>query len=117
MGELTGEVIAVLQKEGGQSKAGKEWSKQTVILETPGQYATKVAVDLWGDKVGSLSVGEITTVSYNPESREHNSRWYTTLKVWKTVSGSSTPSATNKQTHTAPPTSNFSEDDQDALPF
>jgi len=111
--EITGEVIAVLQTETGQGKKG-EWKKQSAIIETPGQYPTKVAVELWNDKVGVLSTGDIATVSFNPESREFNSRWYTTLRVWKVDKTNSTP--TSKPSNT-PPVSNFDDSDDSTLPF
>jgi hypothetical protein len=34
--EIKGKVFKVLPKETGTSKAGKDWSKQSIVIETPG---------------------------------------------------------------------------------
>lgn len=79
---LKGKVVQVLPVQSGQSQNG-EWKKQEFIIETEGQYPKKVCVSLWGDKVDSIGNGSVVSVDLNAESREHNGRWYTELRVWK----------------------------------
>lgn len=80
---IKGKLIEVGEIKSGTSKNQKEWKKQNIVLETDGQYPKKVCLQLWNDKVNSLNAGSIVALSFDVESREHNSNWYTDLKVWK----------------------------------
>lgn len=98
---LKGKVIQVLPVETGAGKNG-EWKKQSIILETEGQYHKKVCLSLWGDKVESVQNGYTVEVSFDAESREYNGRWYTELRIWKvdtqgTEGGQPTPQSTAPQ--------------------
>jgi hypothetical protein len=45
---------------------------------------------LWGDKteqINGLQPGEDVKISFDPESREYNGRWYTDLRAWKVERG------------------------------
>lgn len=78
-------VHQILPLESGRGSNG-EWKKQQVVFESADQFARKLCVAFWNDKAneaGSLTVGEMVNVEYNPESREHNGRWYTEVKGWK----------------------------------
>ena len=78
MAESVGKVVNVLPVE--QIKVNQ---KQTFVIETDGQYPKKVAFDVWNDKIQYIkSIGSFVTVSYEPESRESNGRYYTTLKAF-----------------------------------
>lgn len=80
MAESVGKVVNVLPVETvGQSNH----KKQTFVIETDGAYPKKVAFDVWNDKIQYIKpVGSFVTVSYEPESRESNGRYYTTLKAF-----------------------------------
>ena len=78
--ELQGQVIQELEPVTGQGQNG-DWKKQTFILQTTGQYPKKVAFEVFNDKI-QVQVGTNVTVGVNPESREYNSRWYTSLTAW-----------------------------------
>ena len=115
--EIQGTVFKIMPEITGESQRGK-WQKQEFVIETKDQYPKKVCFSAWGDKtdvVKSLKEGETITVSFNPESREYNDRWYTDLRAWKIdKSGSGVPP------QDAPPA--FSEDDipppeEEDLPF
>lgn len=70
---------------GGTSKAGKEWKKATVVIETEGQYPKKIAMDNLknADTFGALAVGTVGTFHIDIESREFNGRWYTSVGCYK----------------------------------
>jgi len=89
--EITGRVVNVLAPVTGQSKSGSgEWKKQEFIIETQSQYPKKIIFSLWGDKteqINGLQPGEDVKVSFDPESREYNGRWYTDLRAWKIERG------------------------------
>jgi len=117
MATISGVITNTLQTEVGQSKAGKEFKKQTVVLETPGQYAKTVALEVWNANTDILAIGENVVLSYEPESREYNSKFYTTLKCFKVEKTGATPITQTSLQPTLPPVSTFSEDKSDDLPF
>jgi hypothetical protein len=83
--EISGKVVMTLPEQSGQGKNGT-WVKQEFIIETEDQFPKKICFSAWGDKVSdikNLSTGEKITVSFNPESREFNNKWYTDLRAWK----------------------------------
>jgi hypothetical protein len=122
--EITGKLIQVLQPIQGDGKNGT-WKKQEFIIETFGQYPKKVMLQLWGEKTSLLNnvkEGNEIKVSFEPESREYNGRWYTDLRAWRienvssgSANGSSNQSATKEfePMTSAPPPPEFKDD----LPF
>lgn len=106
--EISGVIFAVLPIETGTGKTGKEWKKQTAVLETEGQYPKKVAFDTFGDKIKDLNVGDKVTVGIDIDSREYNGKWYTNIVAWKVE----VAEVTNK-----PESSNTPEDQKEDLPF
>ncbi len=83
--EITGRIVTLLPLVTGEGKNG-QWKKQEFVIETTDQYPKKVVFSMWGDKADMLSnykPGEDIKVSFNPESREHNGRWYTDLRAWR----------------------------------
>ena len=114
--EIEGKIIKILSEQTGEGKFGK-WIKQEFIIETLDQYPKKVCFSTWGDKTDilkQLKEGDSVIISFNPESREYNERWYTDLKAWKIVKSDNI-----KKEEEIPP---FTEDDipppeEDDLPF
>ena len=86
--ELSGKLIQFLAVQTGQGKNGT-WKKQEFVIETGDTYPKKVCIAVWGDKIdmNKFKIGETLTVSFDVESREYNSRWYTDVKAWKVVAG------------------------------
>ncbi len=82
--EITAKTIAVLPIESGTSRSGKPYQKQNFVVETAEQYPKKICFQLFGNKVDECpAVGDEVKVSFDIESREYNSRWYTQLNAWK----------------------------------
>jgi hypothetical protein len=85
--EITGKLIHKLSRESGTANSGKDWQKQTIVIEEiAGQYPKKIAIDFFGDKVdliADLKKDEVLTVAVNIESREYNKRWFTNVGGWK----------------------------------
>lgn len=82
--QLIAKLVQVLPLQTGTGKNG-EWKKQDIIVETEGQFPKKVCISIWGDKIKNevLQVGAQLNISFDVESREYNSRWYTDVKAWK----------------------------------
>lgn len=85
--ELSGKIIAVLEKRGGVAKAtGNPWSVQEYVLETHDQYPRKMCFDVFGeDKINqfAIQIGEELTVSFDIDAREYQGRWYNSIRAWK----------------------------------
>jgi hypothetical protein len=117
--EITGKVIAILDQTTGQGKKG-QWVKQDFVIETPGDFPKKICLQAWNDKIDQIpEIGTEATVSYNPESREYNSKWYTDLRVWDIKVAGTKPAAksTAKPKEPVKTGFNLASDDSDDLPF
>ena len=71
---LRGKLSRKLSVESGTSKAGKEWQKQSFLVDTGSQYNPEVCFQLFGEeKIQMLShhnEGDQIEVSFNLSSRE-----------------------------------------------
>ena len=77
--EVTGKLVKILELETGTSKAGKEWKKQSILIDTGGEFNNEICVSAFGDKVeqmNKLEVGMKVSVLCNVYSREYNGRYY-----------------------------------------
>jgi hypothetical protein len=84
--EIQGKVIQVLPKQSGESIRGNAWQSQSFIIETQEQYPRKVCIEIFGEdkiKNNPISLYDDVKVSFDLESREFNSRWYTSVRAWK----------------------------------
>ena len=84
--ELQGTLKQILPIESGESKSGKTWQKQTIIVETQESYPKLIAIEVSEKALSRLqdySIGQTITCSINIESREYNGRWFTSVKAWK----------------------------------
>ncbi len=88
--QLTGKVIQILPEQTGEGKNGP-WRKNRFVIEVPGQYPKKVAIDVWGEKWDgfNLSVNEEVTAFIDIESRQWQDKWFTDVKAWKVEKGAS----------------------------
>ena len=111
---ISGTLIKKLEVQRGISKTGKEWKKQSIIIEQEDQYKTKVCIDVMGDKierVEKMEVGNHYDISVNVGSREYNGKWYTNISGWFFAN-----EKTSSQMSKADDVYNDNEDNND-LPF
>jgi hypothetical protein len=84
--EIQGTLKQILPLESGESKSGKAWQKQTIIIETQENYPKLIAVEVNEKAISRLQdyqIEQTITCSINIESREYNGRWFTSVKAWK----------------------------------
>ena len=77
--EVKGKLVKKLDLETGTSKAGKEWKKQSIVIDTGGDFNNEIAVSAFGDKIDSmnkLEIGMEVSVLCNVYSREYNGRYF-----------------------------------------
>ena len=119
--EIEGKLVKILPEQSGEGKNGR-WVKQDFVIETADKFPKKVCFSTWGDKTDLLKVfsaGDMLRVSFNPESREYNQKWYTDLRAWKIEAKNA--GSTSGNTGGTPPLSEkdippFEEGD-DGMPF
>ena len=108
--ELKGKLESKLTVEKGTSKAGKEWVKQTIIINNGDQYNPQTAISFFGDEkvkmLEKFAEGKEVVVGVNISSKEFNGKWYNQIDGWKISEAGATPS---------PAIANESESDD--LPF
>lgn len=69
----------------GISKAGKEWQKQSFVLDTGTKYNNIICIEAFGDKVQDLknvSEGDTLEVQININCNEYKGKYYTSLQAW-----------------------------------
>jgi hypothetical protein len=84
--EIQGVLKQILPLESGESKSGKAWQKQTIIVETDGQYPKSIAIvvpEKLMSRLQDYQLGHIITCSINIDSREYQGKWYTSVNAWK----------------------------------
>lgn len=83
---VTGELVKVLDREKGTSKAGKEWVKQSFVIKTDAKFNPEICFELFGEEkveMLPLTIGEMLSIDFNLSSREYNGRYYTQASAWK----------------------------------
>lgn len=82
--KLTGKLIKILPVQQGDTARG-HWVRGGFVIEYGNEYPKQAAITVNGeDKVATLvglNIGDQVTVTFTPESREFNERWYTDLKM------------------------------------
>jgi hypothetical protein len=83
---ITGKLVKKLPAENGISKSGKEWTKQSILVEQAGtDYNKEVVISFFGDKVKNLrdiQEGSEIDVSINLSSREFKGKYYHNIDGW-----------------------------------
>jgi len=77
--EVKGKLVKKLAVESGVSKSGKEWRKQSIVIDTGGEFNNEVCVSAFGDKMDSmnkLEIGMEVKILCNVYSREYNGRYF-----------------------------------------
>ena len=98
--EITGKLIQILPNVEGESARG-HWVRGGFVIETGDDYPRKVAFTAFGEErvamVRNIPMMSPVVVTFTPESREFNERWYTDLRcsrVQPFVPGQMPPAAT-----------------------
>ncbi len=82
--DITGRLIQILPDVEGDSARG-HWVRGGFVIETDGEYPRKVAFTAFGEErvamAKNLPMGSPVQVTFQPESREFNEKWYTDLRA------------------------------------
>lgn len=81
--EITGRLIKILGEVRGETQRGP-WVRGGFVIETDGEYPRQVAFTTFGEDriamVKNIPMNSPVVVTFNPESREYNEKWYTDLR-------------------------------------
>lgn len=76
-----GKIILVDNIISGETAEGKEWMKQTVVVETTDANPKKIAIEFFGEEkvavTKQLKKDQLIEVTYDVSSREYAGKWYT----------------------------------------
>tara|TARA_B110001450_G_C17466641_1_gene418489 strand:- start:147 stop:482 length:336 start_codon:yes stop_codon:yes gene_type:complete len=85
--EIIGTIKSKQAIESGTSKAGKEWKKQSIVLDMNKDWNSDVCISFFGaDKlalVDGFEVGTDVRVGVNVSSREFNGKFYHNIDGWR----------------------------------
>lgn len=88
--QVTGKLVKKLELETGTSKAGKEWRKQSIVINTGEEFNNIICISAFGDKifdVDNLQEGMTVNVMCNVYSREYKGKYYHNIEGWKFAQG------------------------------
>tara|TARA_R100000963_G_scaffold31054_1_gene22376 strand:- start:204 stop:527 length:324 start_codon:yes stop_codon:yes gene_type:complete len=78
--EVIGKLKTILPLESGTSKAGKEWQKQSCLVETKEEFNNLVAISAFGEdkikQLNKLEEGMTVAIKCNVYSREYKGKYY-----------------------------------------
>ena len=76
--EVSGKLVKKFEVESGISKSEKVWKKQTVVIDTGGEFNNEIAVSAFGDEklksLDKLEVGMEVKILCNVYSREYKGK-------------------------------------------
>ena len=117
---IKGKISEKLSIESGTSKAGKEWKKQSFLLDTGAQYNPEICFQLFGeDKIAMLehyNQGDQVEVSFNLSSKEWNGRYFHNVDAWK-IEKIGVENTANDIVLEEPPVFDAPATEEDDLPF
>ena len=84
--KITGKLVKILELQKGVSKAGKNWQKQSFVLDTGAEFNNEICIDTFGEKIEqiqNLKNGADLEVKLNVSSKEYNGRYYHNISAWE----------------------------------
>lgn len=86
--DISGRLIKILPEVRGESQRGP-WVRGGFVIETDDTYPRQIAFTLFGEDriamLNSLVMNAPVMVTFSPESREYQDRWYTDLRCVRVV--------------------------------
>ena len=111
---VKGRLTQKLEVEKGTSKAGKDWQKQSIVIDNGDQFNPNICISFFGeDKIKMLKgfkEGQEIEVNINLSSREFNGKWYHSIDGWKISAGFDSEEVSKGNI-------NKKQDEPDSLPF
>ena len=102
--KITGQIVEFEERQTGTSKAGKEWVKQTFVVDTGQDYNNIIAFEVFGkEKVDNLNkynkMYDSVSVEFNIQCNEWKGRYFTVLQAWRIDKANSSDSQKDQVFH------------------
>ena len=86
--KIQGKITRIFKVETIVSKEGKEWKKQTFVIDTAAEYNNVIAFEVFGEEkcdrlLSHNKVGDEVTVEFDIKCNEWKNKYYTSLQSWK----------------------------------
>jgi len=84
--EIKGNVYQISEVQKGTSKAGKEWTRQNIVIDTGDEYNPHLSISFLGEKcslLDNLKINDEVNVHINLSSKEWSGKWFTNVNGWK----------------------------------
>tara|TARA_R110002012_G_scaffold288455_1_gene481199 strand:+ start:521 stop:829 length:309 start_codon:yes stop_codon:yes gene_type:complete len=84
--EIKGNVYQISEVQKGTSKAGKEWTRQNLVIETGDEYNPHLSISFLGEKcllLNNLKINDEVILHINLSSKEWQGKWFTNVNGWK----------------------------------
>ena len=84
--EIKGNVYQISEVQKGTSKAGKEWKRQNLVIDTGDEYNPHLSISFLGEKcslLNNLKINDEVNVHINLSSKEWSGKWFTNVNGWK----------------------------------
>jgi len=84
--EIKGNVYQISEVQKGTSKAGKEWTRQNIVIDTGDEYNPHLSISFLGEKcslLDNLKINDEVKVHINLSSKEWSGKWFTNVNGWK----------------------------------
>ena len=118
--EITGKVIAVLEKRSGTSKSGNAWVTQEYVIETAEQYPKKCFFSIFGEEkiaACNIKIGETITAHIDIDARQWENKWFNSISAWKIERAADVGAQAQESTQQIPNDVPQSGQQGDDLPF
>ena len=122
--QIQGNIVKVFEPRSGTSSSGKQWSSLDFVVEVPGQYPRRIALNIFGEeriKTLAPKVGEVNVVvDFDIDAHEYNGRFYNEIKAWnitRTVQQNAASVTTALQGAANPMNPQTAAQSSDDLPF
>ena len=84
--EIKGNVYQISEVQKGTSKAGKEWIRQNLVIDTGDEYNPHLSISFLGQKcslLDNLKINDEVNVHINLSSTKWIDKWFTNVNGWK----------------------------------
>lgn len=85
--DIIGKAIAALPVKSGVSpRTGEQWQSREYVIETQEQYPKRMCFEVFGtDKLKEFNIrnNDLIKVHFDINAREHNGKWYNSIRAWK----------------------------------
>ena len=77
--KITARVNKVLELQSGETKAGKEWKKQGILVHQFNDFKDELLIDMWNDNIVKVEKGKTYEFEVNIKSKEWKDKYFTNV--------------------------------------